>query len=83
MDSDFGFGRVTKHVYYDPAVGEVAWHRPHDLTNNILQSVIHNEAPSAQMTSDFRQTVYARRFVVVANVKSSCAQAIKAVSQHR
>lgn len=68
MNSDFGIGYMTTHVYYDPVAREVIWHRPHDLPNNILQSVIHNEAPSAQMTSDFEQTVYARRCVMVANV---------------
>lgn len=58
MDSDFG----TKRAYYDPAAREVAWHRPHDLPNNILQRVIHNEAPSAQMTSDFRQACLCQAF---------------------
>ena len=49
-------------------------------TNNIPQSVILSETPSAQMTSDFTESteiVYARRFVVVANVRSSCAPVLE------
>lgn len=69
---------MTKHVYCDHTVREGAWHRPHDLPNKQHPSV--SETPSAQITLDFTEAteiVYARRFVVVANVRSSCAPVLE------